>query len=139
MVPCLHQRNIYLKRKLRVLRDRKCISLVGANTTLTCAGRQTIPSEGRQHRADKRNLRKLGWTYRHGTVFAPRQYLYQKEANGMERPEMYFPSWCKKTHSPVRAVKPPCLQSVIIRSTMETCVSCRGHTTMAPCLIQRNI
>ena len=86
MVPCLQQGNICMKRKLRVWRDRKCISLVGTKTPLTCAGR---------YRAENGNLRKLGWTYHHGTVFAPRQYLYEKEATGMERPEMYSPSWCK--------------------------------------------
>ena len=32
MVPCLHQGNIYTKRKLRVWRDQKCIPLVGAKT-----------------------------------------------------------------------------------------------------------
>ena len=32
---------------------------------------------------------KLGRTYGHGTVFAPMKYLYQKEATGMERQEMY--------------------------------------------------
>ena len=37
---------------------------------------------------------KLGRTYRHGTVFAPKKYLYQKEATGMERPEMYSVSRC---------------------------------------------
>ena len=30
MVPCSHQGNNYTKRKLRVLRDQKCIPLVGA-------------------------------------------------------------------------------------------------------------
>ena len=30
MVPCLHQGNIYTKRKLRIWRDQKCIPLVGA-------------------------------------------------------------------------------------------------------------
>ena len=89
MVPCLHQGNIYTKRKLRVWRDQKCIPLVGAITPLTCAGRQSTPSRGRQNRAQNGKLRKLGRTYRHGTVFAPRKYLYQKEATGMERPEMY--------------------------------------------------
>ena len=34
-------------------------------------------------------------TYRHGTVFAPRKYLYEKEATGMERPEMYSASRSK--------------------------------------------
>ena len=94
MVLCLHQDDICIKRKLRVWKDRKCISLVGAKIPLTCAGRQTPPSQMRQYRVDKGNLRKLGRTYCHGTVFAPKEYLYQKEATSMERPEMYFPSRC---------------------------------------------
>ena len=96
MVPCLHQGNIYIKRKLWVWRAQKCISLVGAKSPLTCAGRQTTPSQRSRYRVDNGNLRKLRWTYRYGTVFAPRQYSHQKEATGMESPEMYFPSRCKK-------------------------------------------
>ena len=52
MVPCFHQGNIYTKRKLRVWKDQKCIPLVGAITTLTCAGRHNTPSRGRQYRAE---------------------------------------------------------------------------------------
>ena len=44
MVPCLHQGNIYTKRKLRVWRDQKSIPLVGAITALNCTGRQNTPS-----------------------------------------------------------------------------------------------
>ena len=44
MEPCLHQGNTYTKRKLRVWRDKKCIPLVGAITTLTCEGRHNTPS-----------------------------------------------------------------------------------------------
>ena len=95
MVPCLHKGNIYTKRKLRVWRDQKCIPLVGTITPVICAGRQNTPSRGRQHRAQKRKLRKLERTYRHGIVFAPRKYFYQKEATGMERPVMYCASRCK--------------------------------------------
>ena len=94
MVPCLHQGNIYTKRKLRVWREQKCIALVGAITPLTCAGRQNTPSRRNQYRAQNGNLGKLGRKYGHGTVFAPRKYLYQKEATGMERPEMYCVSRC---------------------------------------------
>ena len=83
MVLCFHQGNIYIQRKLRVWRDRKCISLVGAKTPLTCAGRQTTPYEMRRYRVDNGNFHKLGSTYRHGTVFAPKKYLYQKEATGI--------------------------------------------------------
>ena len=95
MVPCLHHGNIYINRKLRVWRVRKCIFLSGAKTALTSAGRQSIPSQGRRYRVEKGNLRIFGWTYRNGTMFAPWQYLCQKEATGMERPEMHFPSRCK--------------------------------------------
>ena len=94
MVPCMQQGNIYTKRKLRVWRNQKCIPLVGAITSLTCAGRQNTLSRWRQYRAQKIKVRKLGRTYRHGTVFAPRKYLYQKEATGMEIPEMYSASRC---------------------------------------------
>ena len=94
MVPCLHQGNIDTKRKLRVWRDQKCIPLVGAITPLTCAGPQNTPPRGRQYRAQNGKLRKLGRTDLHGTVFAPRKYSHQKEATGMERPEMYSASRC---------------------------------------------
>ena len=94
MVPCLHQGNIYNKTKLRVWRDQKCIPLVGAITPLTCAGRQNIPSRGRQYRAQNGKFGKLGRTYGHGTVYAPRKYLYQNEATSMKRPEMYSVNRC---------------------------------------------
>ena len=71
MVPCLHQGNIFIKRRLRVWRDQKCISKLGAKTPLTCARRQTIPSQRTRYKVENENLCKLGWTYRHGTVFAP--------------------------------------------------------------------
>ena len=89
MVPCLHQGNIYTKRKLRAWRDQKCIPLVGAITSFTCVGRESTPSRGRRYRAQNGKLPKLGRTYRHDTVLAPKKYLYQKEATGMDRAEMY--------------------------------------------------
>ena len=95
MVPCLHQGNIHIKRKVWVWRTQKCIFIVGVKSPLTCAGRQTTPSQRSWYRVDNGNLRKLGWTYRYGTVFAPRQYSHQKEATGMESPEMCSPSRCK--------------------------------------------
>ena len=91
MVPCLHRDNIYIKKKLRVWKDQRCVSLVGAKTPLTCGGRQTTLSQGSRYRAENGNLRKFRWNYRHGTVFAPKQYLYQKEDKGMESTETYSP------------------------------------------------
>ena len=95
MVPCLHHGNIYTKRKLRVWRGQKCIPLVGAITPLTCAGRQNTPYRRRQYRAQNGRLCKLGRKYGHGTVLALRKFLYQKEATGMERPEMRSANRCK--------------------------------------------
>ena len=95
MVPYVHQGNIYIKKKQRVWIDQKCIPVMGVKSPLTCAGRETTPSQGSRYWPDNRNLPKLGWTYHHGTVFAPIQYLYPKKATGMERPEMYSPSWCE--------------------------------------------
>ena len=86
--------NIYTKRKLRVWRTQKCIPLVGEITPLNCAGRQNTRSRGRQYRAQNGKLSKWGRTFCHGTVFSPRKYLHQKEATGMERPEIYSASRC---------------------------------------------
>ena len=94
MVPCLHQGNIYTKMKLRVWKDQKCIPLVGVITPLTCASRHNTPSLGRQYWTENGKFGKLGRTYGHGTMFGPRKYLYQKEATGMETPEMYSVSRC---------------------------------------------
>ena len=94
MVPHLHQGNIYTKRKLRVWRERKCIPLVGAITPHNCTGRHNTRSRGRQYRAQNVKFGKMGRTYGHATVFTPRKYLYQKEATGMERTEMYSVSRC---------------------------------------------
>ena len=94
MVPFFHQGNIHTKRKLRVCRDQECILLVGALTPLTCVGRQNTQSRLMRYRAKTGKLHKLGETYHYGTVFVPRQYFYQKEATGMERPEIYSASRC---------------------------------------------
>ena len=83
MLACLHQGNIYTKNNLRVLRNQKCVPLVGAITSLKSAGRENTPSRRRQYRAQNGRLCKLGRKYGHCTVFALRKILYQKEATGM--------------------------------------------------------
>ena len=42
MGPCLHQSNIYIKRKLRVWREQKCSPLVRAITPLNCVSTKEI-------------------------------------------------------------------------------------------------
>ena len=95
MVPCLHQSTAYIKSNLLLWRVQKCIPLVGTNTAITCAGRQTTPSLVSQYRAENGNLWKYRSTFRHGTVFAQNQCLYQKEATGMESPKMHSSSRCQ--------------------------------------------
>ena len=84
MVQRLHQSNGYMKRKLRAWRVQKCIDLVGAATVLTTAWKQITPHNGGYYRAQNGNMRKFGPTNPHGTAFAPKQWLYQKEVTGME-------------------------------------------------------
>ena len=91
MVPRLHQSNGYIKRKLRAWRVQNYIALVGADTVLTSAWKQSTPF----HRAQKVNMRNFGPTNPHGTAFASKQWLYQKQATSMESPKMYCPSRCK--------------------------------------------
>ena len=62
LVPSLHQSDVYIKRKLRVWRVQKWISLVGSKTALTCAGLQTTPCHVRQYRTENENLRKSWYT-----------------------------------------------------------------------------
>ena len=47
-------------------------------------GLQTTLSHVRQYSAVNENLRKSWSNFCHGTVFAPKQCLYEKEATGME-------------------------------------------------------
>ena len=93
-IPRLEEGSIGLRTESWV--NQKCIPLVGAINPLTCAGHSNTPSRGRQYRSQNGKLGKLGRTYGHGTVVAPRKYLHQKEATGMERPEMYSASRCNK-------------------------------------------
>ena len=58
----------------------------------SCAGPQTTPYHGGKYRVHVGNLRNFGPTKPHGTAFAPMQWLYQKEATGMESSKMYCPS-----------------------------------------------
>ena len=90
MVPHLHQG--YIKRKLRAWRVQKCIALVSADTVLTSAGPQTTPHHGGQYRVQRGNMRNFGLTNQHGAAFAPMQWLYQKEATGLQSSKMYCPS-----------------------------------------------
>ena len=107
MVPRLHQSNGYIKWKLRACRVQKCIALVGADTVLMTTWPQSTPFHGGWNRAPNGNMRKFGPTNPHGTAFAPKQWLYQKEATGMESPKMYCPSqYRQRTYHSMEAKYP---------------------------------
>ena len=89
MVPRLHQSNGFMKRKLRALRVQKCIVLIGGDTVLTTAWKKSTPFHGVQYRAQNGNLRNFGPSNPHGTAFASKQWIYQKEATGMESSKLY--------------------------------------------------
>ena len=84
-----------IKKKLPAWRVQKCIALVGADTVLTSAVPQTTPCHGGQYRVHGGNFRNFGPTKPHRTAFAPMQWLYQKEATGMESSKMYWHSRCR--------------------------------------------
>ena len=94
-------------------REKKCFPLVGAITPVTCAGRQNTPSRERLYRDLNGKLSTLIQTYHHGTVSAPRKYLYQKEATGMQRPEMYSTSRCNNSTSLCGPSKYPILREAV--------------------------
>ena len=43
----------------------------------------------------ERKYAKFGPINPHGTAFAPKQWLYEKEATGMESSKLYCASWCR--------------------------------------------
>ena len=76
MVKRLHQNNGYIKRKLRAWRVQKCIALVGADTVLTTAWKQSTPFHGEQYRAQNGNMRNFDPSNLHDIAFAPKQWFY---------------------------------------------------------------
>ena len=87
-IPCLHQINVYIKRKLRVWGTQKCNFLIVAETVPTVTGRQTTYSQAIPYMANIGNLRQFVASNPQGTMFAPNPCLYQKEATGVGNPKM---------------------------------------------------
>ena len=108
IVTCLHQWSVYTKRKLMVCRAQKCNPCFDATSPLRSTGLQRTLFHAAPYRADSRNLREFEATYRNGTLFAPMECLYQKEAKGMQCPKMFFFFFmCKKPTSQYGPAKNP--------------------------------
>ena len=58
-------------------------------------GAANYPVSWGQYRVHQGNMRNFGPTNTHGTTSTPMQWLYQKEATGMESSKMYCPSRCR--------------------------------------------
>ena len=81
---------------------------VGAKRVQTSAGLQSTRFHVPPYRAKNENLRKFGATYRHGTMFALTQYLYQKEAiYGGGDPKNIIYELVQKGYKDLRAYKLP--------------------------------
>ena len=67
----------------------------GAKSVRTSTELQIARIQKSPYRADNANFQNFEASFRHGTVFAPKQYLHQKEALGMQSTKMLFLGWCK--------------------------------------------
>ena len=132
-----HQCIGYIKSKLRVRKVQKCIALVGEDTVVTSAWLQTTRFDGGECKAQNGNRRNFGPTNPHGTAFAPKQWLYEKEATGMESSKMY----CQKCialvgadteYLPVRGSKLPHVMRGNVGSTTEICETSGRKIPMVP-------
>ena len=62
---------------------QKCNPCFGAESPLRSTGLQTTGFHSSPYMTVRVNLRKLGATFHRGTMFAPMQSIYEKEATGM--------------------------------------------------------
>ena len=98
-VPYLHQSNLNMKRKLREWRTQKFNPCFGAESPPRSTRTQTALFHAVPYGTVSASLRKVGTSFRRGTVFAPIQSKYEKEATGMENPKMQSLFWCRKPTS----------------------------------------
>ena len=113
-VPCLHQSNLHMKRKLRKWRTQKCNPCFGAESPPRRTGQQTTRFHAAPYRTVSANFPKVGASFRRGTVFAPIQSTYEKEATGMENPKMQSLFWCRKPTSQYGPVNHPVSCSAVL-------------------------
>ena len=106
-VPCLHQSNLHMKRKLREWRTQKCNPCFGAESPPRSTRLQTTRFHAAPYGTVSANLRKVGTLFRRGTVFAPIQSTYGREATGMENPKMRSLFWFRKRTSQYGPVNYP--------------------------------
>ena len=70
-------------------------------------GAENTSVHGGRYWVDNGSMRNFVPTNLLGTAFAPKQWLYQKEATGRESSKMYCPGRCRKRTYQCGAVKKP--------------------------------
>ena len=80
----------------------------------------------------------FGHTNPHGTAFAPKKWLCQKEATGMESSKNVLVSSVQIPYLPVRGRKVLCFMGGSIEPRMEICGTSRLPILMVPRLHQSN-
>ena len=138
MVPCLHQGNIYIKRKLRVWTDQKYIPLVGSETPLTMRAVKLPHLKGGS--IGPRTETCGNW----GGPIAMVPCLHQDNIHIKNKLRVWRDQKCisysvQKPLLPVRAIKLPHLKGGGIGPTTETCVNLGGLFAMVLRLHQCNI
>ena len=81
----------------------------------TSTGLQITRIRVSPYRANNANFRNFWASYRHGTMFAPKQHLYLKEDLGMQSPKMLV----QKGYQPLRGFKLPGFMYHHIGPTMQ--------------------
>ena len=94
IVPCFHHSNGYEKEATGMESSKMYCPSRCRYRTYQCVA-ENYPVSWGFNRVLKGNMRNFGPTNPHGTAFAPKQWLYIKEATGMESSKMYCPSRCR--------------------------------------------
>ena len=90
---------LYQKKSMGMKSSKMYCPSQCRNSTYKCGAAPSPFFYGGQYRVGNGNMRNFRPTNPHGTAFAPKQCLYQKEATCMESPKMYFPSpWNNHTY-----------------------------------------
>ena len=118
---------------------------VGVKRVQTSTGLQITRIQVSPYRADNANFRNIVASYRHGTVFAPKQYLHQKEALGMQSTKILSLVWCKTGTNLYGASnyqqitsKLPAFMLCYIGPTMQISETSGLPIAMVPCLHEAN-
>ena len=138
MVPCLHQSNAYIKKKLLIWRVQKYNFLVGAKTLPTNTGLQTTPFHAALWKLTMEFCRNSGLPIAM-VLFCTKAMLISKGSYGYGEPKNVIALSVQKTYWSIRACKLAAFMQRQIGPTMEIWGNSGLPITMVPCLHQSNV